>query len=152
MLISTKHKAHLRMMECHELWRYLAINKWKFWLDGGARWKFRGSPNLLGFILWRSWMSIPNFKANHPIAFEKFWTKVFNRLDQPAFFPPLLLSLFLSLFSKDLSYWTRTKMASWAAGTWGSCVTRGCHWSTVLHHSFSQSHLQQLMLLMTGAN
>lgn len=53
--------------------------------------------------------------------------------------------LSLSLFRKDLPCWTGIKMASWAAGTWRSCIIRGCLWSTVLHHFFSQSCLHMMI-------
>ncbi len=58
------------------------LDKLKLKPAGDARWKVKGSPKLLQFILWGPWMSEPNFIAIHPVVVEiglfqsrpKWWT------------------------------------------------------------------------------
>ncbi len=40
------------------------LDKWKFVPVGSIKWKVRGSPKSVWFILWRLWMSEPNFKLS----------------------------------------------------------------------------------------
>lgn len=75
----------------------------------------------------------------HPLIFSLSY-KMSKQLHSICYF-----SVFVSFFSKDFCYWTRTKMACWAAETWGSYITRRCLWSTVLHHFSSQFHHHYLI-------
>lgn len=47
---------------------WYVLDEFKLWPDDGARWKVKGSPKLLQFILKGRWTRVPNFMATHPTA------------------------------------------------------------------------------------
>ncbi len=60
----------------------ISQGKWKHWPAGDARGKGKGSLKSVGFILWRSWISVRNFHV-HPsnvCCNISLWTKVLDQM------------------------------------------------------------------------
>ncbi len=85
------------------------------WPDGGARWKIRGSPKSVGFIVCRPWMCVQDFIVIHPTVVTDIsvWAKVVDRQANIALWrgPPLnpTHSSCLSFIAQHLSSISNTQ-------------------------------------------